>query len=114
MHNEHPPMLKFCKSKSILAVALFLLGQAFLAAHGIEHGNEPHKHNGVVCFTALSDERDDLLPPAKLGALNIAPTKSVLRLPAHQFFAPKNSVLRPPSTGPPSDSLLRLTKIIVD
>lgn len=84
------------------AVALFLIGQIFVAAHAIEHGTEPHKHNGVVCLTVLNEERDDLVSPIQSVAVGLVVADSNSFSQSKQVQVIKNLALRPPSTGPPS------------
>ncbi len=87
----------------MLILASVIIGQLFFAAHAIEHGTEPHEHNGVACLTVLNDELEDVLPTARVDALSFESTKSAPLPLANQFFSPKNMAVRPPSTGPPSD-----------
>jgi len=84
------------------ALALFLIGQIFVAAHAIEHGIEPHQHNGAVCLTVLNDDQEDLLPPIRLVALSIVQIEPVLLSVSNQVLFTKNLTQRPHSTGPPT------------
>jgi len=92
----------FFKSAPKVALALFLIGQALAAAHAIEHGIAPHEHNGVVCLTALNDEREDFFPPKQSLDLALVPVVSKLSSFSLQVLFAKNLAPKPPSTGPPS------------
>gem|GEM_PF-2325727 len=94
--------LNMRRSRTAFAIALFLIGQAFVTAHAIEHGNQPHEHNGIQCLAALNDGPKDLLPANEWVApylfLDESESLSFLNAaPVVSHFA-----LKPPATGPPS------------
>ncbi|XOV82889.1 MAG: hypothetical protein ACFHXK_18780 [bacterium] len=90
------------KPKTVFALALFLIGQAFASAHAIEFGNQPHEHDGVVCVAILNDELDDLLATNQLVTDSCEPDQAAaFCLPPQNLFS-RNFATKPPATGPPS------------
>lgn len=89
------------KSRTLIALALFLIGQAFVSAHAIAYGTEPHEHNGVICLAALKDEQEGLPPSDQLVSLSVVLHESEpASLPKPALFS-KNLKFKPPATGPP-------------
>lgn len=95
-------MLDTFKWRSVLTLALFLIGQSFATAHAIEYGNQPHEHNGVVCLTLLNDEPDGLEPAKQLVTQSFGLDESKPFSLPNPVLTTKNLTLKPPPTGPPS------------
>ncbi len=94
--------LNICKSKTVFAIALFLIGQLFVSAHAIEYGNQPHEHNGTICLAILNDEPEGLLSPNQLVTPILAQNESESFPLPDQSLLTTNPAITPPSTGPPS------------
>ncbi len=95
-------MLECYKSKSVLMLSLYVIGQIFVTAHAAEHGSEHHRHNCVICLSVLNDEQAD--PPilSQLVSLTFVMVQAESLPLASQILSTKNQALIPASTGPPS------------
>ena len=85
-----------------LGIVLSLAGQVFAIAHASEFGPDPHEHNGVACFAALSCEQEGLVPTANPTASTSTTLVSAVPLSENQALRKRLRSIRPPSTGPPS------------
>ena len=90
------------KSRTVLALTLFLIGQCFAIAHAAEHGLGPHTHNGIACLANLNNEDDGPLPSTQLVILSLVINESERFPLSDQVLHTKNLAILPPPTGPPS------------
>ncbi len=63
------------KSLCGLFAVLFVLLQGLSAAHALQHGDNPHLHNGKQCAISVLQDRDD-----------VAVSPSPIAVPAHSTW----------------------------
>ncbi|MEE9273553.1 MAG: hypothetical protein V3U57_09860 [Robiginitomaculum sp.] len=53
---------------SLIIAFMFVFIKADGIAHASKHGNEPHKHNGILCALSVAEkhENDVCIPPAEI------------------------------------------------
>lgn len=94
-------LLEVKKSRTLLAIALILVGQWFVSAHALEHGSEPHEHNGIVCSVTQNNEDDEPVPNQQRIVSDFVVNEGQYRCLPSEVLIAKNFAVGPPPTGPP-------------